>query len=228
MVPSSAFENSSRVVVTGAIGYIGSRLVSALSTRGFDVRALVRKGSESKAPRGCTVIIGNPLDRSTYAGGIAHSGTFVHHVGVSHPSPSKAREFREIDYTAAREAINAARGAHVGHFVYVSVAHPSPVMKEFVRVRTECENLVTSSGLNATILRPWYVLGPGHRWPYLLMPLYWIAGHLPFTRDSAIRLGLVTIDDLIQKLVWTVQNPPSGIRILEVRDIRKVNSFSSK
>jgi uncharacterized protein YbjT (DUF2867 family) len=97
VVSSSPFENFDRVVVTGATGYIGSRLVAALSTRGFDVRALVRKGSESKAPQGCTVIIGNPLDRATYTGGIAHSGTFVHLVGISHPSPSKAREFREID-----------------------------------------------------------------------------------------------------------------------------------
>jgi hypothetical protein len=30
--------------------------------------------------------------------------------------------------------------------------------------------MIGQSGLNTTILRPWYVLGPGHYWPYLLKP----------------------------------------------------------
>jgi len=60
----------------------------------------------------------------------------------------------------------------IKHFVYVSIARPAPVMKEYIQVRKECEEIITGSGLNASIIRPWYVLGPGHRWPYLLIPFY--------------------------------------------------------
>jgi uncharacterized protein YbjT (DUF2867 family) len=35
-------------------------------------------------------------------------------------------------------------------------------MKAYVRVRQECEEILRESGLACTILRPWYVLGPGH------------------------------------------------------------------
>jgi len=45
-------------------------------------------------------------------------------------------------------------------------------MKAYIAVREECEEIIQESGLNATILRPWYVLGPGHRWPYMLLPMY--------------------------------------------------------
>jgi hypothetical protein len=62
--------------------------------------------------------------------------------------------------------LKAAVANRVQHFVYVSVAHPAPVMKAYVEVRMQCEE----SGLNTTILRPWYV--PGHDWPYLLKPGY--------------------------------------------------------
>ena len=63
------------------------------------------------------------------------------------------------------------RSAGVQHFVYISVAHPAPMMKAYIEVRSQCEAMIRQSGMNATILRPWYVLGPGHRWPYLLLPI---------------------------------------------------------
>jgi uncharacterized protein YbjT (DUF2867 family) len=122
---------------------------------------------------------------------------------------------------AARAAIAAAVGAGVGHFVYVSVAHPAPLMKEFIAVRTECEALLGGSGLNATILRPWYVLGPGHRWPYLLLPLYFILERLPASRETARRVALVTLAQMVAALEAAVDLPASGQRIVDVAAIRR-------
>lgn len=93
-------------------------------------------------------------------------------------------------------------------------------MKAYVEVRAQCENLIRASGLNATILRPWYVLGPGRRWPYALLPLYWIAARFPSLRDDTERLGLVTLDQMLRSLVWSVQIPARGIRVMEVPHIR--------
>jgi uncharacterized protein YbjT (DUF2867 family) len=145
---------------------------------------------------------------------------FVHLVGVAHPSPAKASEFRTVDLASVRAAVVAARTAGVAHFIYVSVAHPAPVMKAYIAARCEGEALIQASGLNATILRPWYVLGPGHRWPLALEPLYWLAERFPKTGESARRLGLVTIDQMITALAWTVENPPAGVRVMEVPAIR--------
>src|SRR5262249_44208260 len=107
---------------------------------------------------------------------VAPADTFVHLVGVSHPSPSKAPLFRSVDLKSLETAVRAAQSAQVKHFVYISVAHPAPVMKAYIAVREECEQIIRNSGLNASILRPWYVLGPGHRWPYALLPMYWNHG----------------------------------------------------
>ena len=82
------------------------------------------------------------------------------------------RNFASVDLASGASAVDAAKDAGVQHFVYVSVAHPAPVMKAYIEVRSQCEALIHRSGMNATILRPWYVLGPGHRWPYLLLPVY--------------------------------------------------------
>jgi hypothetical protein len=74
----------------------------------------------------------------------------------------------------------------------------------------------------ATFVRPWYVLGPGHWWPYALMPFYWVAELLPPTRESARRLGLITISQMLTALVWAIENPSDGVRILDVPAIRKL------
>jgi uncharacterized protein YbjT (DUF2867 family) len=208
------------VFITGASGFMGRRLSAELLRRGHRVRGLVRRGSENRLAPGCEGVIGDPLDAAGYRDSVAGSDTLVHLVGVSHPSPAKAAQFRTIDLASARQAIGAAVAAGVQHFVYVSVAHPAPVMKEYIAARSDAEAALRNSGLNATILRPWYVLGPGRRWPSILLPVYWLLGALPATRESARRLGLVTVEQMIATMALAVERPASGVRIVEVPQIR--------
>lgn len=56
------------------------------------------------------------------------------------------------------------------------------MMKAFLAVRAEGDAMIRDSGIPATFLRPWYVLGPGHRWLYFLLPFYWICERLPVCR----------------------------------------------
>ena len=211
-----------RIFVTGATGYIGSRLIPRLADRGHDVTALIRAGSEAKLKADCQTVVGNALDGQSYRSFVDHNlDTFIHLVGVSHPSPSKAREFTTIDQRSAEEAIRVAADAGVPHFIYLSVAHPAPVMKAYIEVRQACEAALCASGLNATIVRPWYVLGPGHWWPAALKPFYAIAERLPSMREGATRLGLVSINEMINALTNFVENPATGIRIASVPEIRR-------
>jgi len=213
--------SSQSMFITGGTGYMGSRLIPRLLDRGHQVRALVRPQSQDKLPAGCTPILGNALEAKSYSEEVGPATTFVQLVGVPHPSPAKAAEFRSIDLVAGREAVAAAVTAGVDHFVYVSVAQPAPMMKAYLSVRAECETMIRESGLNATILRPWYVLGPGHRWPNVLIPAYWLMEQLPSTREGARRLGLVTMEHMLQALTGAIENPCRGVRILGVPEIRR-------
>src|SRR5262245_59256160 len=209
------------VFVTGGTGYMGRRLIPRLVTRGFDVRALVRPSSERKAPEGCSLVRGDVLDRSTFAAAVPRRSVVVHLVGTPHPSPAKAAEFESVDWVSAQECMIAAKTAGARHFVYVSVAQPAPVMQAYVNVRTRIERLLRATGMPSTILRPWYVLGPGHRWPYVLVPFYWMASAFPTKRQMARRLGLVTLDEMLGALTWAIETAGGSSRLLEVPDIRR-------
>ena len=127
-----------------------------------------------------------------------------------------------MDLPSVDAALAAARAGRIAHFVYVSVAQPAPVMQAYIAVRQAGEARIRESGIPATILRPWYVLGPGHRWPYLLVPLYGLCAMLPPLRDTALRLGLVTIGQMVAALVGSIELGPQGVRILDVPAIRAI------
>lgn len=209
-----------KVFLTGGTGYLGSRLAGMLRDRGHAVRVLVRPGSEGKVPSGCEPVSGDALHGLSFAARVAPADTFVHLVGVSHPSPARAQEFLRVDLASVAAAVPAALTAGVAHFIYVSVAQPAPIMRAYVAARARAEALIRESGLSATLLRPWYVLGPGRWWPILLLPGYWVGELLPATRDTARRLGLVTLRQMLAALVHAVEQPAAGLRVLDVPHIR--------
>ena len=215
------------VFVTGGTGYIGSRLVPLLVARGHSVQVLARAGSEHKVPRGATPILGNVLDRTTYAHAIPRGAVVVHLVGTPHPSPSKAAEFEAVDFVSARECIAAAQAAGARHFVYVSVAQPAPVMRAYIDVRARVEAILRESTIPHTILRPWYVLGPGHQWAQVLRPIYALLSLIPATREGATRLGLVTLTQMLGALSYAVETANGTSRVLGVPDIRKHSSHQT-
>jgi uncharacterized protein YbjT (DUF2867 family) len=207
------------VFVTGGTGYLGRPFIVELLRRSYRVRALVRPGSESRVPTGAERVTGDALREESFAPAIAPAETVVHLVGTPRPSPAKAAEFLRVDLASIRATVAAAAG-RVRHLVYLSVAQPAPVMGAYIAARQEGEAVVRSAGVPATILRPWYVLGPGHRWPLALLPIYAALRRLPSTRQGAERLGLVTLDQMVAALIRAVEHPPRGIRIVEVPEIR--------
>jgi uncharacterized protein YbjT (DUF2867 family) len=214
-------EHTKRTVfVTGATGYLGRPLVERLLERGHHVRALVRAASASKLPSNVEPVIGDALDAATYAARVQRGDVFVHLVGVAHPSPAKAAEFQSIDLASAVAATSAARGAGASRFVYVSVAQPAPVMKDYIEARKAGEGKVRETRLPASILRPWYVLGPGHRWPLFLLPFYGVAWLIPGVRDNARRLGLIRLPTMTRALVRAVESERPGIEVLDVPALR--------
>ena len=216
------------VFVTGGSGYIGSRLIKSLLAEGnYNIRALVRKGSELKIPPGCGLVFGDALSSFSYQGKILPGSVFIHLVGVAHPSPSKKDKFTKIDLVSVQEAAKAAVVAKASHFIYISVSqYPSSIMKAYQLVRAEGELILTRTGIRCSFIRPWYVLGPGHWWPIVLIPFYGLFSLFPLTREKVNQQGLVTISQMIRMLVFAIKNPPADKIV--VYDVPAIKHFCSK
>ena len=209
------------VTVTGGTGYIGRALIEQLIANGHTVTALARPQSRGKVPAGATIVEGSPLQSEDVARALSPGGTLVLLVGTPHPSPSKAAQFQDIDLASVRAAADAVQRVPVAHVIYVSVAHPAPVMAAYIAARREGERLLKQTRVPLTVLRPWYVLGPGHWWPVALIPLYTPCERIASTRDTALRLGLVTHAQMVSALAAaTTAALPAPFRVLDVPAIR--------
>jgi uncharacterized protein YbjT (DUF2867 family) len=208
-----------RVFVAGGTGYLGRAAAPVLLARGHHLTMLVRPGSRRRVPAGVEVLAGDPLRAEDYRHG--RDDTLLLLVGTPHPAPWKAAQFEAVDLAAGRAAATALAGRPARHAVYLSVAHPAPAMRAYWQVRSRVEALLAGTGAPVTFLRPWYVLGPGHRWAALLRPLYWLAERLPASRETALRLGLVTLPQMVAAMVAAVESPPPATpRVVAVPEIR--------
>ncbi|HSK28538.1 MAG TPA: NAD(P)H-binding protein, partial [Candidatus Limnocylindria bacterium] len=175
------------ILVTGGTGYIGRRLVPMLVARGHRVRVLTRPQSAGHVPDGATAVVGDALDKASVLAALKTDDSVVHLIGTPHPSPAKGKQFEQIDLASIRAMVAAATQARISDLVYVSVAQPAPVMQAYLWVRALGEAMIREAELTATILRPWYVLGPGRWWPRVFIPLYKLAERFSATRGSAER-----------------------------------------
>lgn len=211
------------ILVTGGTGYIGRQLIPVLLARGHRVRVLTRRESARRVPAGAEPVIGDALDAESVAAAFRADDSIIHLVGTPHPSPAKAEQFKQVDLVSIRATVAAAKKVAIYDLVYISVAQPAPIMRAYLWVRGLGEAMIREAQLTATIIRPWYVLGPGHWWPMALVPFYKLAELIPATRAGAERLGLVTIDQMVTAIVNAVENPPARgrQRIVDVPGIRR-------
>jgi hypothetical protein len=102
-------------------------------------------------------------------------------------------------------------------------------MKAYIEARSAGESAIARARLTATVVRPWYVLGPGHWWPVVLLPAYGVCRLVPALRDGVERLGLVTIGQMVAALVEAVEMPPptGTVRVVGVPDIRRASIASA-
>lgn len=151
------------IVITGANGHLGRRLVPALASR-YPVRALVRSAAaaERLAPQGgqISVQIVDYLDRAQMLAALADAWGVVHLVGIiKEPTPGAYEQAHE---QTCRVLAEAAQAAAVERVVYLSILGSSPVAgNACLASKGRAEEILLQAGVPARILRVPMVLGEG-------------------------------------------------------------------
>lgn len=149
-----------KVLVVGATGETGRRIVRTLVAKGISVKALVRnpQTAEEVLPKTVEVATGDVLERSSIETAIADCTSVICATGAR-PSFDPTGPY-QVDYEGTKNLIDVAKTQAVSHFVLVSSLcvsrfwHPLNLFWLVLWWKKQAEDYLVKSGLTYTIVRP--------------------------------------------------------------------------
>lgn len=184
------------ILVTGASGRTGRRVVAAIAKQGGRVRAFVRRPEAAKQlidAGAAEIATGDLMDRDSLQRALASSGQVLHICPPMHPQED----------AIAETMIELAREQGLARFVLYSVLHPLLEDVPHHRRKLQAERYLVNSGLNYTILQP-------SRYMQHLLPIWNTVVQsgvhsMPF--DIAARFSVVDLGDLAEAAALVLTQP---------------------
>jgi uncharacterized protein YbjT (DUF2867 family) len=199
-----------RILVTGATGFIGRRLTPALADRGYAVRAMTRRPLEYAGPG--DPVPGDVGDAASLAAALAGIDVAVYLV---HSLDSA--DFETRDAAAARAFGRAAAEAGLRQIVYLGgLGAEGGDLSPHLRSRREVEGLLGEAGVPVTVLRAAIVVGHGGISWELTRQLVKNLPAMVVPRWVSTRTQPIAVDDVVRYLVGVVDVPAAFGRVFEI------------
>lgn len=199
-----------QVLVTGASGFVGSRLTAALEDAGHDVRAMTRRPERYEGPG--IAVAGDVGDEESLEAALAGCRV-AYYLVHSLDDP----DFERKDAEAARAFARAASSAGVERIIYLGgLGQDGDQLSKHLRSRREVEKLLGSTGVPVTVLRAGIVVGHGGvSWEMTRQ----LVAHLPAMitpRWVSTRTQPIAVADVVRYLVGVLEAPETAGRVFEV------------
>jgi dihydroflavonol-4-reductase len=209
-------QTNGKVLVTGANGLLGSNVASQLTKQGYNVVAVVRKGSNQLALKGipCEIIECNLTNVADVEKAIFGCDYVVHCAANTQQKPNKLEAFKKINIDATSILIRLSKQHKIKRFVFVSTANcftngtiqnPGDESKGFMPwlknsgyayskylAQQMVLNEVKENNFPAIVVAPTFIIGP---------------------RDAKISSGKLLMHGINKRVVFY---PPGGKSIVDV------------
>lgn len=204
-----------KVLVTGASGYIGGRLVPRLLEAGYEVRVVVRSVSKlSGVPwrDEVEIMTGDLSDVESIVPamvGIDVVYYLVHSMGVK-------GSFEDTERDAALNVAKTAREAGVSRIVYLGGLHPDGELSAHLRSRAEVGRILMSSGVPTAALQAGVVIGSGSTSFEMVRHLTDVLPYMPAPKWVRNFIQPIAVRDVLYYLVEAATLPPEVNRTFDI------------
>ena len=204
-----------RILLTGATGYVGGRLLPLLEATGATVRCLARRPETlaSRVAATTEVVAGDLLDQESLRAaleGVNLAYYLVHSMGAS-------GSFEDMDRTAAQNFAAAAKAAGVQRIVYLGgLASDAEELCAHLRSRHEVGRVLRASGVPVLEFRASIVIGSGSLSFELIRSLVERLPVMITPRWVKVPAQPIAIDDLLAYLVAALDLPLAEFRVYEI------------
>ncbi len=212
-----------RVLVTGASGFIGGPSCAALSERGHEVVALVRRpGSE---PAGTRAVTGDLTDADSLTAAFREAAPdAVLHLAAETGAQRSATKLAAANVAGITHLIAACRAVEPaprvvfvstvvtgdGHGRLLTEDEPLPVETAYGRSKQEGERMLFASGLDVCVVRPCHVYGPGGWYAHEIIARLRQPGRLAIVGRGDNAWDMIHVDDLAVACALAVEQGKPG------------------
>jgi uncharacterized protein YbjT (DUF2867 family) len=196
-----------RIFIAGGTGFVGAHLVKALREKGHELRLLVHARS-SRAAGGTDQIEGDVTILETFEQAASGCDAVINLVGIIREFPARGITFERLHVQATANMLAATRKAGIRRYLQMSAlgTRPEAVSRYHVS-KFRAEELVRSSGLDFTILRPSLIYGPKDAFVTMLAGQLRMSPVLPVIGSGTYRLQPIHADDVARCFALALEMP---------------------
>ena len=201
----TASAQGSLAAVTGATGFVGRRLVHALTSAGWRVRVLVRPSATGTWVNDDTEVVKGDLDDLAALETLARGATVVVHAA----GLIKARSRPDFYAVNAQGARRMAEAVGDGRMILISsLAAREPGLSDYAASKRAGEEAAREVlGERLIALRPPAIYGPGDRETLALFRLAALSPLMPMPASASARLALAHVDDVAASILARLDGP---------------------
>jgi uncharacterized protein YbjT (DUF2867 family) len=204
-----------RILVTGATGYVGGRLVPLLANRGEKLRLLARRPDylRSRVSPDYEIVAGDVTDRESLDGALQgiHTAYYLIH------SMGSGADFEKQDRDAARNFADAAKQASVQRIIYLGgLGVEGDDLSKHLRSRHEVGQVLKESGARVIELRASIIIGSGSLSFELIRALVQKLPVMVCPKWVAVATQPIAIEDILEYLVKSLDLELGESRIYQI------------
>jgi dihydroflavonol-4-reductase len=236
------------IYITGASGFIGSRVATKLIERGDRIRALVRSRERGSAlgALGAELVIGDVADHSAHAQGLAGASGAIHLAAIYDIGIVDAAALKRSNVEGTRAFLQAAEAAGTPRIVYTSTtaalgpaagdpepveAYEGPYHSEYHRTKSEAHRLARAAqknGLPLVIVCPSFVYGPGDVGPAGRFVDDIGKRKLPALLSRPAHFSYVYVDDVVDGMIAALDTGKIGEVYILSGEPTDMNDFAQR
>jgi uncharacterized protein YbjT (DUF2867 family) len=196
-----------RIFIAGGTGFVGAHLVKALGGQGHELRMLVHRRGPNVAG-GIHQAEGDVTRLESFEQAVIGCDAVINLVGIIREFPSRGITFERLHVQATANILAAAGKAGIRRYLQMSALGTRPdAVSRYHATKFRAEELVRSSGLDATILRPSLIYGPEDAFINMLAGQLRLAPVMPVIGSGAYRLQPIHVDDVSRCFALALEMP---------------------
>ncbi len=211
---------SQPILLTGASGYLGRKLLPLLAERGYALRCLTRKPDwlKSKVPEGVEVVAGDLLTKDTLLRAMKgiHTAYYLTH------APAYSNRFEEIDRISAKNFAEAARRSNIKKIIYMGRICENAGRSRYLESREEVGKILRTCGVPTVEFQASVIVGTGSDSFVMIQALaerFWVILAPRWFRTPCQPIAL---DDVLSYLLAALEKPYLESQVFPIGGPEKV------